>query len=349
MNLGERLGRFWQRLRGQPVDEHDEQLMRLYWNRAELKKEMSSLQNERHNLLAKLESHQTALRRASEQVDELAAYLGRPEVGPQALLYFQLRSLWLGYSGKLAQFVAHLRAQIEDRERSRHRADCQAKRAEQLAEMDGRILDAQSIADSLRARIKLLNDKLETLRWFWHYRRRKEVRAEIGQAQEQWEVAATNITDLSDERAAIEGAPLDDYPGLSVLGKRIVNTSAIGYAEWLITNLPHRNLALLARHAISVQIFDAQLGSAQDCLRTMKWLEKPLREMAKLDHLVVGLREPTERIRSKAVYRGEHDTVPLLDSIGDVPTPANAAETGELAKVNVLADDYWSIAQVLVH
>jgi len=231
MNIGERLIRLWRRWRGQPVDEHDEQLMRLYWNRAELKKELSKLQDERHNLLSKLESHQTALRRASEQVDELAAYLGRPEVGPQGLLYFQLRALWLGYSAKLAQFVTHMRGQIEDRERTRHRAECAARRAAQLAEMDARILNAQSISDSLQARIKLLNEKLQSLRWFWHYRRRREVRAEIAQAQEQWNVAATNITALSDERAAIEGAPPDEYAALSVKGRRIVNTSAIGYAE----------------------------------------------------------------------------------------------------------------------
>jgi len=117
----------------------------------------------------------------------------------------------------------------------------------------------------------------------------------------------------------------------------------------LITNLPHVNLALLARHAISVQIFDAQLGSGADCVRTMKWLEKPLREMAKLDHLVVGLREPTERIRNRAAYRGDHDTVPLLESVGDVPQPAGAMEGGGPAKISVLADDYWSIAQVLIH
>jgi hypothetical protein len=315
--------RYWRQLRGQSVDEHEQQLMRLYWNRAELKKELSDLQEERLGLLSKLESHQTAVHRATEQVEELAAYLGRPEVGVQGLLYFQLRSLWLAYSRKLAQFVTELRTQQEERERRRHQSECEANRAAQLAELDERLLNAQSIADSLDARQKLLRKKLTALKWIWNYWRRRDLQAEVAQGRAQWEVAATNVTDLSDERAAIAGAALEDFPGLSVEGRRIVNTAAIAYAEWLIANLPHRKLAPLARHAISVQIFDATLGTAQECLRNMELVRVALKEQDEIDSRLVTLKEPTERVRARAAYRSAQDAVPLVESLGSLQIEAN--------------------------
>ncbi len=349
MNLVHSLSRYWRRLRGQPIDEHEQQLMRLYWNRAELKKELSDLQEEKQGLLTKLESHQTAVRRASEQVEELAAYLGRPEVGIHGLLYFQLRSLWLAYSRKLALFVSELRAQQEERERRRHQAECEASRAAQVAEMEGRLLNAQSIADSLAARLDLLRKKLSALKWIWNYWRRRDLQSEVAQVRAQWEVAATNVTDLSDERSAVAGAALEEFPGLSVEGRRIINTAAIAYAEWLVGSLPQRKVAPLARHAISVQIFDATLGTAQECLRNMELVRVALKDQDEIDKRLVTLREPTERVRSRAAYRGPQDTVPLAESLGSLQIEPGGQNEPLPSKINVLIDDYWSITQVLLH
>ena len=323
MTFTHALARFWRRLRGQPLDEDEQRLMRLYWNRAELKKELSTIQDERQVLLAKLETQQTTVRRTTEQVDELAAYLGRPDVGAQALLYFQLRSLWLGCSRKLSQFVADLRKQQDERERRRHQSECEVNRAAQVAEFEERLLNAQSIAESLDARYKLFAKKLSLQKWIWNYWRRRELRAQMAQVRAQWEVAATNVTDLSDERAAIAGAALDEFPGLSIEGRRIVNTAAIAYAEWLIINLPHRGLAPLARHAISVQIFDAQLGTTQECTRHMDLTRLALAQLDKLDKNLLSLKEPIERIRTRAVYRSGQDTVPLVESLGGMQLGAS--------------------------
>jgi hypothetical protein len=322
--------------------------MRLYWNRAELKKELSALQDERQVLQTKLESHQTAVRRASEQVDELAAYLGRPEVGLQGLLYFQLRALWLGGARKLAQFVTDLRAQQEERERRRHQAECEENRAAQVAELHERSLNAQSIADSLDARLKLLARKLATLKWIWNYWQRRELQVEVAQVRAQWEIAATNVTDLADERTAIENAALPEFPGLSVDGRRIINTAAIAYGEWLIVSLPNRTLAPLARHAISVQIFDCTLGTAQECARNMELTRVALAQLSS-DKSLLELKEPIGRIRAKALYRSGLDTVPLVESLGEISVAQSQGTADQPAKISILIDDYWSIAQVLIH
>jgi hypothetical protein len=352
MSMADALARAWRKLRGQKEDPHQDQLMRLYWNRAELKKELSDLQEERHGLLAKLDAQQTSLKRAGEQVEELAAYLGRPEIGPQALLYFQLRALWFGNGKLLTRFVAELRQQQEERERRRHAADCAANRAAKVREIEEQLLNAQSIADSLDARAQLLSSKLAATKGFWRFRKRRELQAEIAQVRAQWDIAATNVTDLSDERAAVTEAEPEEFPGLSIEGRRIVNTAAIAYAEWLIARLPLRALAPLARQAISVQIYDAQLGSSEECARLMEPAKAALAALTIDPKQLVTLKEPTERVRARAVYRSGQDTVPLAESIGELPigksdAPKSVQERVP-AKLNVLADDYWSIAQVLL-
>jgi hypothetical protein len=348
MNLTSSIGRLWRRVLGRPLDDHEQQLMRLYWNRAELKKELSALQDERQSLQTKVESHQMAVRRASEQVEELAAYLGRPEVGIQGLLYFQLRALWLGCARKLAQFVTELRGQQEERERRRHQTECEENRAAQVGELHERLLNAQSIADSLDARLKLLARKLAALKWIWNYWRRRELQAELAQVRAQWEIAATNVTDLADERTAVASAPLVEFPGLTVEGRRIVNTAAIAFAEWLIVSLPSRGLAPLARHAISVQIFDASLGTVQECTRYMELTRAALSQL-NVEKSLIALKEPIERIRARAIYRSAQDTVPLTESLGDLQGISNPDSGASPIKISVLIDDYWSIAQVLIH
>jgi len=353
MNLGQTIARTWRRLRGQPEDPHQEQLLRLYWNRAELKKELSLLQDERHGILGKLDAQQAAIRRSTEQLEELAAYLGRPEIGTQALLYFQLRALWLACNRKLSQLASDLRQQQEERERRKHALECAAQRAAQVAQIEERLLNAQSIADSLAARRKLLSTKLAATKGFWKFRARRDLQAQVAQVQAQWEIAATNATDLSDERAAVAGAALEEYAGLSLEGKRIVNTAIIAYAEWLIVDLPNRTLAPLARQAISAQIYDANLGTVQQCERLMAPTKIALAALADTGRSLLTLKEFIDRVRARAVYRGDRDTVPLANSLGEVPlsatTPAVAGRPEEpAAKANVLVDDYWSIAQVLL-
>jgi hypothetical protein len=266
----------------------------------------------------------------------------------QGLLYFQLRALWLGGARKLAQFVNDLRAQQEERERRRHQAECEENRAAQVAELQERLLNAQSIADSLDSRLKLLARKLAALKWIWNYWRRRELQVEVAQVRAQWEIAAANVTDLADERTAIANAPLPEFPGLSVDGRRIINTAAIAYSEWLIVSLPNRALAPLARHAISVQIFDAALGNAQECARNMELTRVALAQL-NIERSLTALKEPIERIRTKAVYRSGLDTVPLVESLGEIPLASSQGTAEQPAKISILIDDYWSIAQVLIH
>jgi DNA repair exonuclease SbcCD ATPase subunit len=333
----------------QPVD--DERLMQLYWNRAELKKELSRLQDERHQLLEKIRHHEASFARHSEQLLALEEFLGNPETGPYALVYFQLRSLWRATSAKVARFAQQLQQQQADREQRRQLLEFDRGRRQQLADFDRRIAEARSRADMLEAQLKLQEVKLEEMRGFWNYARRRRLSEEIAAEREQWDAAVMQVTDLSDDRAAMEEKPAPEFEGISIDGRRIVNTAVIAYAQQLVATLATGGLAMLAKETTAKRVFDMKYGSGEDCARLMGLLREALALVKNEKDDLSGLKERTDALRAVASYRSDADTVPLTDSIGTMPAsaaPVSGLETGNRAGVNVLVDDYWNLYQALL-
>ena len=58
-----------------------------------------------------------------------------------------------------------------------------------------------------------------------------------------------------------------------------------------------------------------------------------------------------DQIRASSSYRNDVDTVPLADSIGVAPVPAQFAnDLDSLGRngINVLIDDYWDVCGTVV-
>jgi len=349
-----RLRRFWS---GQPQPEHEQQLIQLYWNRAELKKELSTQTEQRHALEEKLRVQEAASRRLVEQQEQLHGYLGNPETGANALVYFQLRALWRLGSEQLAKFAGELRRQQDERERKRHLEAGEAGRAAELSAIDEQLRKAQSVMVALQARKQLLTTRRADLgRWWllglWNYSKRRELAKEISHVHAEWKAAEVQMVDLTKERAQVVSRPLPEFPGMSVEGRRMVNSAALAYAEFQIALLPNRGLAPLAKDAINVQVFDIKFGTREECARLMALIKTGLQALAAGAKDLTLLKELTDRLRSRANYRGTEDAVPTAES---VPGPATASMTGAATEsvdrkgtaLNVLVDDYWGVGAVL--
>lgn len=346
-----RLSNIRQLLPGARQPEQDERLLQLFWNRAELKKELTRLQDERLKLLEQLRDQQTATARAKEHVQVLEEYLGNPEIAVHALVYFQLRAVWRAASARLGRFAEQLRQQQTDREQRRQVIEFDQTRRRELADFDRRIHDARSRADMLEAQIKLMDAKLAAMRGFWNYRRRRRLGEEIQTERAQWDEVATLVTDLSDDRTNLEETPPPQFPGISVDGRRVVNTAVIAYAQQLVTALAAGGLAMLAKETTSKRLFDVRYGSPTDCARLMTLLRDGLAMLKDESENLAGLKERTDAVRATASYRSDADTVPLTDSIGTLPlptAPVSGLETANRAGVNVLVDDYWDLYQSLL-
>ena len=355
------IARYWARMRrfwsGQPPQEHEQQLMQLYWNRAELKKELANQQTQRAGLAEKLRVQEAATRRVVEQQEQLHAYLGNPEFGANALVYFQLRALWKLCAELLAKFAADLRRQQEERERLRHNQDCESKRAQQLSAIGEQLLNAQSLMASLQARIQLLVDRRAELgrRWLlglWNYSRRRELTKEIAHLQAQRHAAAAQARDYNDERTQLSDAPFVEFPGISAEGRRLLNTATLAFVEFLIALLPHRGLAPLSKDANNVQVFDIRFGTREDCARLMTLTRTGLQSLPGATQDLLALKELTDRLRARVAYRSGGDPVPIAESVQDASHQSMPARSDALdsktGALNVLVDDYFGVGALLL-
>jgi hypothetical protein len=351
MAISNRLSNIRQLLPGARQPEQDERLLQLFWNRAELKKELTRLQDERLKLLEQIRNQETATARAKEHVQVLEEYLGNPEIAVHALVYFQLRAMWRTGAARVARFAGQLLQQQTDREQRRQVIEFDQTRRRELADFDRRIHDARSRADMLEAQLKLMEAKLAAMRGFWNYFRRRRLAEEIEAERSQWDQAMTLVTDLSDDRTNLEETPPPEFPGISVDGRRVVNTAVIAYAQQLVSALAGGGLAMLAKETTSKRLFDVRYGSPTDCARLMTLLRDALAMLKEENENIAGLKERTDAVRATASYRSDADTVPLTDSIGTLPvptSPVSGLETANRAGVNVLVDDYWDVYQSLL-
>jgi hypothetical protein len=329
----------------------DEKLLRLYWNRAELKKELTRLTAERDRLLEYIEKQDSAAIKLREQMDQLEQYLGDPEVAFHALVYFQLRSLWRTCAEKVATFSQQLQRQQEERERRRQLIEFDQNKRRELAELDRALAEAQSETDALAARLKAGETHLKSLRGFWNYFRRRKLAEEVDVLRGHWDAAATRVTDLSDDRAAIEGREPPAFAGISIDGRRNVNTAVIAFAQQLTANLSVGGIAMLAKETTTKRVFDVRYGSREECARLMGLLREAASVVDAQAEDLRGLKQRTEAVRAGATYRNDADTVPLTDSIGTLPAPAapvSGLESVNRAGINVLVDDYWDLYRALL-
>ena len=157
MGIAGRLDNIRQLLPGNRTTVDEERLLQLFWNRAELKKELNRLQQEHHFLLEEIKKREALALRAEEKLEELQEHLGDPDVAMHALAYFQLRALWNSCAAKLERFAEQLYTQQHERERRRYLIEFDQMRRRQLAEIDGRLKEARAEADTLEAQLKQLN------------------------------------------------------------------------------------------------------------------------------------------------------------------------------------------------
>ena len=320
--------------------------MQLYWNRAELKKELARLQKEKFALHERLKKQEAATVRAQELLLELEQHLGDPEVAVHALAYFQLRAVWRLGCERLQRFAQQLRQQQEDRERRRQQIEFDQSRQSKLADLDRALFEARSTVDLLEAQLKLAQARLGLMRGFWNYFRRRKLTEEITREREQWDGAVTRVTDLSDDRAEVEAQSPPPFNGLSIDGKRAVNTATIAYAHQLLSLLMDGGVALLARETNTKRVYDVRYGSREECARLMSLLRVQTHTLRDDADDVAALKSRTDALRAQAIYRSDADTVPLTDSIGTLPGPAapvSGLDTIARAGINVLVDDYWDV------
>lgn len=336
----------WSQLRlpalgGRSDPGEQERLLKLFWNRAELKKELQGLDDQLHGLRAKLKQQENAGARVQQQLDQLEVLLGDPARGPDALVHYGLRALWRGCREQLEQFAADLKRQKQDRQRRQQLAEFQQDRAERLQLADLRLRQAEEVADAERLRLREREERLARLANFWHYFRRRALLVEIEAQRQRCVVAERQLADMREAHRTIEKEPWPEFPGLSIDGRRAVNVAVIAYAQALYARLAVSGLAMQARLASNRSVESARYGDVAACLARLREIDGALRLVRSAEGVTAEIRQRGDRIAAAATWRSDSETVPQPSSL---PPPAS----GGAADANVLVEDYWDVYKVLL-
>jgi len=343
MALRDELHRVVQRLAGRSPSAEEERLVALFRNRAELKKELSALDDERHRLLDRLKLQEGSTMRVEEQIATLEDHLGRPEEGYKSLGLFPAQGPVARRLATARAVRAELERQQKDRERRQQIADFDRKRRARLADVDRELVEARVLADQLQAEQKLAQQRMNELDGFWHYFRRRRLAETLETRALRLEAAQIAVTDLSDARHAVESEAPPSFEGVSLEGRRAVNLAIIACAEYLCERLSADGLADLARQTTLRRVYESSYGGREQCLELMERTARALADLERHVDDLVDIKARTDRLRRTAVYRGEKDAIPTQ---GSVQTPD--AGPGAPPRANVLLEEYFDIYGALL-
>ena len=318
-----------------------ERLLKLFWNRAELKKELQDLDDQLHNLRNKLKQQENANSRLLQQLEQLELLLGNPERGLDALVHFGLKSLWRACREQLEKFSAELKRERQEAERKQQLAEFQADRADRLKVADQRLRQAQQVADAERERLREFEAGTARLQRIWHYFRRRALAAEVIAQRERCVAADRHLDDMRESHRTIDKEPWPEFPGLSIAGRRMVNLAVIAYAQHLFARLAASGLATDARLASNRSVETARHGSLDACLARLREIAQALAMVKAQDGLAAEIREQGEKLAPAATWRNANETVPQ-------PASLPHAASGGVPDANVLVDDYWDVYKVLL-
>jgi hypothetical protein len=324
--------------------EEQERLLKLYWNRAELKKELAGLDDQLYQLRDRLKQQEAATQRAVEERESLETLLGNPEFGFGALVHFQLNGLWRACHAQLEQFASELRRQQEDRERKRQLVEFHQERqsrtqlaAERIAEAEEALRVEDETLASLRARLKAATG-------FWNYFRRRRLTDQIARQAPQANGARRYLDDMQEAKRTIEKEPWPEFGGLSLEGRRAINNAVIAYAQLLYARLAESGLALHSRQSRVKSVHESNYGPRAECEALMAEIAAGTVIVKSQKDIAGEIRTRTDAIKNAATYRDPDDTVP---DPGSLPS-AFLGRGVPVREPNVLIDDYWDVYAALL-
>jgi hypothetical protein len=325
---------------GAPPPEVDhERLMHLFRNRAELKKAYSGVQDEAQRLKDRIKQQEGATARVQEMLQALEARLSQPDTAYPTLVFYQLRELWTLGRTLLTQFVAELAEQQEERERRAFLAEYNRRQFDRRQAIDANLRDAEGRAAEARDAVGALEQRIQALRRFWHYFKRRTLRQELQEASLHSVMSVQDLEAARNARAQLDAEAPPEFAGLSIEARRAINLAAAAYAQIMCDRLVPTRLLEPARVAAGRREPPREdYGDRARCEATMAEIQKARGLLEQRTNLPAEIKQCSDRLTELAKYRNEGDTVPVAESL------TASVEGGS----RVLSDDIWEIYRVLL-
>jgi hypothetical protein len=333
---------------------HTDQLLKLYWNRAGVKRELSSLRRERFELLDKLKEQEGAISRAQEQLEGLERLLTNPLAAANAMVYFQLRHMWRTAALRVEQFAKELQIQRERRERAQLHESAAAKRKRRLDAINEKLGELVQKRKEVIDEQNRLEQRLAGMGAIIKLFRGRKARKQL-QGMEAGRVGLEErITECNELIEKIQGEPLPEPEGLSLESRRLINVAIIALAQHLVAHFSEHDLASLAKASTQRPVADLKFGDRSLCDRMVERIRERAEELRASKTLADQVKKRTDVLVSEMKYRNDTDSVPRPDCVEEIkmsfgadPNPLMRRATDAPLRINVLDENYWDIFAVM--
>ena len=337
-------------------DQQSEQLLKLYWNRAGVKRELRALRRERFELLDKLKEQEGAIVRSQEQLEGLERLLTNPLAAANAMVYFQLRHLWRIGAQRLEQFGKELQLQREKRERTQLHDSAIAKRKRRLEAITEKLQGLFEKRKIVIEEIARLDAKLRKMNSLFRLFLAPKLKRRIAGLENGRGVLEEKLEELKELAEKIQGEPLPEPEDLSLESRRLINAAIIALAQHLVAHFAEHDLASLSKTSTERAVGDMKFGDRRDCDRMVERIREKIEELKGQKTLADLVKKRADQLLTELKYRNDTDSVPTVESLQFVSRSAGAqANDNDLTRrttdaplrLNVLADDYWDLLTVL--
>jgi hypothetical protein len=333
-----------------------EELLKLYWNRADVKREVKALRRERFELLDKLKEQEGAILRAQEQLEGLERLLTNPLAAANAMVYFQLRHLWRIGAQRLEQFGRELQTQRDKRERAQlHDAET-AKRQRRLEAVKEKIAGLTEKRRATADEHARLEQQLASMNRFVRLFRSGGLKRQIAGVESGRQMLEEKLEEHLALTEKIQGEPLPEPEGLSLDSRRLINTAVIALAQHLVVHFSEHDLASLAKTSTERAVADMKFGDRRDCDRMVERVREKIEELKQQKTFADQVKRRADLLLTEVKYSNETDSVPSVEGL-QLINRMPGAQVNELEmarrtsdaplRINVVADDYWDLLSVM--
>ncbi len=327
-----------------------EQLLKLYWDRASVKRELTSLRRERYALLDRLKEQEGAIMQAQEQLQGLERLLTNPLAASNAMVYFQLRRLWRTCALRVEQLGKELQSQRERRERAQLQEAELSRRQRRLNAIAHRVSDLDVKRRVVADETRRLEEELARMNMLVKLFRGPGARRRLERLGKNRRVLDDRIDEFSQLTEKIQGEPLPEPEALSIESRRLINTAIIALAQQLVVHFAGDDLAGLAKATTERAVGDMKFGDRGDCDRLVEEIRAQIEDLRQDRGMAERVRRRADHLAPQLTYRSDNESVPTASSVAGVPLrvgPGSQTSTRPPLEVNVLADNYWDVNAAL--
>jgi len=335
--------------RGGSNTEDEEQLLKLFWNRAELKKELDSLRNDIYQLSDQLKHEQALKLRVQQRYEQLEAMLSSPATAATSVTYYQLRDVWSRCFERLASVSDDLSRLHHDKKYRLHVAGFRRDLYKSLTGIQGEFGEINQSGELLRSQIHMLREKRTQCQGFWNFFTRRQLTSAIGKLRAERREITMRLGELTEDIQSRSSASPPEFAGLDIEEKRSINLMVIAYAQELYLHYADQEISKKAREAYIRQLSDIRYGDKHDCRSISSHIEERIGLLEADRKMQDRNQVRAQHLASLVSYRNDNDTIPsaeVLDRI--ILLKADGKPCGSV-NINVLADEYWDVFAALLN